>query len=165
MFQVERSHWWYLGMQSITKALLNKHFGTARELNILDAGCGTGSAMTGFLSKYGTVTGIDISNIALQFCQQRGAHRIARASVEELPFEGAQFDLVTSFDVLYESSVIQDQIALTEFARVLVRGGCALVRLPAYDWLRGHHDRVIHTARRYTTGGVRLLFEGAGLQI
>ncbi len=42
-------------------------------------------------------------------------------------------------------------VALRDFRRVLQPGGRVLLRLPAHDWLRGGHDTVIHTARRFTT--------------
>jgi hypothetical protein len=42
-------------------------------------------------------------------------------------------------------------VALAEFYRVLKPGGRLFLRLPAYDWLRGRHDKIIHTAHRFTT--------------
>jgi SAM-dependent methyltransferase len=165
MFRVERNHWWYLGMQSITESLLNRYYSATGKLNILDAGCGTGAAMTTYLPNYGRVTGIDISDLALDFCKKRGAEKLSRASVANLPIVSSSFDLVTNFDVLYESSVPEDLESIREFARVLVRGGRVLLRLPAYNWLRGRHDRVVHTARRYTVPQVRSLLKLAGLEI
>jgi ubiquinone/menaquinone biosynthesis C-methylase UbiE len=165
MFRVELDHWWYLGMRSITEALLDQYCLGTGTLNILDAGCGTGAALTTYLKNYGDVTGVDISDVALDFCKRRGAQRLSRSSVLNLPFRSSTFDLVTSFDVLYESSVPQDSEAIREFSRVLVNGGHVLLRLPAYDWLRSQHDEVIHTARRYTRPQVKRLLESAGLDI
>jgi len=165
MFRVERQHWWYLGMEDITRSLLDRWYAQSAGLSILDAGCGTGAAMTGFLAGYGSVTGIDFSEMALRFCRQRQARKLARASVSALPFPAASFDLVTSFDVLYERGVPDDALALAELFRVLARGGRLLLRLPAYDWLRGQHDEGIHTARRYTTGQVKGLLERSGFAL
>ncbi len=163
MFRVERSHWWYLGMQSITENLLNRL--RLSDIAILDAGCGTGAAMTGYLSKYGTVTGIDLSPLALDFCKKRGASRLGCASVLDLPFAPSTFDLVTSFDVLYENSVLNDKAATREFSRVLRPGGRIFLRLPAYDWLRGQHDEVIHTARRYNCRQVVSILQACDLDV
>jgi SAM-dependent methyltransferase len=165
MYQVEDHYWWYLGMQSITRAILNRWYLLEKSLTILDAGCGTGAAMTGYLAEYGRVTGCDISEIALKKCRLRKAQRLARASVSQLPFSSKSFDLVTSFDVLYERAVSDDSTPLGEFARVLVKGGRVLLRLPAYDWLRGQHDIGIHTARRYTAGQVKSLLQGSGFLV
>ncbi len=165
MYQVEDHHWWYLGMEAITRSLLNRWYRTGGNLSILDAGCGTGAALTGYLTEYGAVTGFDISSIALTFCQRRKAQRLAQASVMDLPFAAKSFDLITSFDVLYERGVVDDAASLSEFSRVLVQGGQLLLRLPAYDWLRGQHDVGIHTARRYTAGEVRNLLQKTGFSV
>jgi SAM-dependent methyltransferase len=107
-----------------------------------------------YLSRFGHVTGIDISPLALGFCRERGLDRLSQASVSALPFAAARFDLVTSFDVLYHRAVGDHRAALREFHRVLRPHGRVLLRLPAYDWLRGRHDAVIHTGRRFTAGGL-----------
>jgi SAM-dependent methyltransferase len=165
MFHAEGSHWWYRGMEKITRSLIERRVQPGGRLRILDAGCGTGAAMTTYLTDYGDVTGVDLYPQALDFCRQRNASRLARASVLSLPFAPASFELVTSFDVLYERAVASDVTALCEFARVLTAGGHLLLRLPAYDWLRGRHDARVHTRRRYTAKQVRELLEGAGFQV
>ncbi len=164
MYQVEDHHWWYRGMETITRALLDRwiHSQTSR---ILDAGCGTGAAMTTYLAEYGKVTGIDLYPQALEFCRKRNAPRLARASVLNLPFAPSSFELVTSFDVLYERAVASDITALTEIFRVLTPNGRLLLRLPAYDWLRGQHDKIVHTNRRYTKKLVKELLEKSGFTV
>ncbi len=161
MYQVEDRHWWYRGMETITRALLDR-FVNNSNLKILDAGCGTGAAMTTYLAEYGRVTGVDLYPQALDFCRKRNAPRLARASVLDLPFAPSSFDLVTSFDVLYERAVPSEASALREFFRVLMPKGHLLLRLPAYDWLRGQHDNLVHTNRRYTKGLVKELLEQSG---
>lgn len=165
MYHVETRHWWYRGMEAITRATLERWCGASAPLTILDAGCGTGAAMSTFLADYGQVTGVDIHPLALVYCRKRGLARIASASVLDLPFASAQFDLVTSFDVLYEKAVYSDLDALREFVRVLHPGGRLLLRLPAYDWLRGRHDEAVHTNRRYTAKQVARLFKESGLTV
>lgn len=150
-------------MEAITRAMLTRWYGASSRLYILDAGCGTGSAMSTFLADYGRVTGIDIHPLALAYCRKRGLSRIACASVVDLPFASAQFDVVTSFDVLYEKAVASDLEALHEFVRVLIPGGRIFLRLPAYDWLRGQHDRTVHTHKRYTAKQVAHLLTESGL--
>lgn len=165
MFQAEQSHWWYRGMETLTRALLCRWYMPGEGLQILDAGCGTGAAMAGCLREFGRVTGVDLSPLALDFCRARRLKRLARASVVELPFAACSFDLVTSFDVLYESSVPDDARVVEEFSRLLVPGGRLLMRLPACDWLRGAHDRQVHTARRYSLRRASALLLQAGLAL
>lgn len=165
MYRVEDSHWWYRGMASISTAILKRWRSTEKKLKILDAGCGTGAAMKSFLSDIGEVIGLDLSPHALSFCRLRGADPLVRATVSNLPFKTNSFNLVTSFDVLYARTVPDVQAALKEFSRVLEPGGQLLLRLPAYDWLRGRHDRAVWTARRFTAHHLVKLLERIGLVV
>ena len=165
MFQAEEHHWWYLGMAAITRSLLDRHVRPNNRLKILDAGCGTGAAMTTYLADYGDVTGVDLYQEAVTLSRKRNATHLARASILDLPLAPASFDLVTSFDVLYERGVPDEVRALREFFRVLIPGGYVLMRLPAYDWLRGKHDERVHTRRRYTKGLLESLLEQSGFHI
>jgi SAM-dependent methyltransferase len=164
IFTVEDQHWWYVGMQSITTTLIARLYPHRTDLHILEAGCGTGAAMS-YLGPFGPVTGCDLSGLALQFCRQRGLRSLNQASVLHLPFDSSCFDLVTSFDVLYHRAVDDYGQALGEFGRVLKSGGYLLLRLPAYDWLRGRHDQVIHTARRFTTTELGRSLAASGFSI
>ncbi len=67
---------------------------------ILDCGCGTGNNLA-MLRGYGRACGIDITWSGLAYARHRGETLVARASATQLPFPAGQFDLVTSFDVLY----------------------------------------------------------------
>ena len=177
MYRVEDAHWWYRGMEAITRAVLDRAIGRGRDRRILDAGCGTGAVM-GYLADYGAVTGFDFAPEALRFCRMRQRDRLSRASVLALPFADASFDLVTSFDVLCERSVVDDEVALREFARVLTPplspplrggderggGGYLLLSLPAYNWLHGRHDEAVHIRHRYTAGELKDKLRRAGFE-
>lgn len=164
VFAAEDNHWWYKGMQGITEGLVRAIYPGRTDLKILDAGCGTGGAMV-YLAQFGQVTGCDYAAQALAYCQKRDLSRLNRATVEQLPFAAGSFDLITSFDVLYHQAVISYQRALDEFYRLLKPGGVVLLRLPAYDWLRGHHDKVIETARRFTASQLRSALNRSRFQV
>jgi SAM-dependent methyltransferase len=163
--KLEEQHWWYLGMRSIARAwlegLARRHAG--HPWQILDAGCGTGGGLR-WLSEFGRVRGIDLNFSATRYAR-RGSHEVAQASVQALPFINGCFDLVTSFEVLYHLAVTDDQGALAEVVRVLMPGGWFLVRVPAYDWLRGSHDRQVHTRHRYGRTELREKLTKAGLTV
>lgn len=150
----EKSHWWYVGMRGITDQLLQAYLPQKSSLAILDAGCGTGGNLSA-LKSYGQVWGLDFSPLALSYAQQSHNGRVAQASIERLPYPDATFDLVTSFDVLYHSAVIDDLTALGELRRVMKHDGVLLLRLAALPSLRGSHDDFVHGARRYTAPEVR----------
>ncbi|MEZ6038458.1 MAG: class I SAM-dependent methyltransferase [Planctomycetota bacterium] len=166
MYRAEDHHWWYRGMRAITRAVIDRF--VARDhgepLRILDAGCGTGSTLE-YLQDYGWTVGIDLASEAVGFCTERGLPRLAQASILELPFAEGSFDLVTSFDVMSSCQRAQAPQALAEFFRVLRPGGHLLLRLPAYMWLHGKHDVLVHTMHRYTRGEVRALLRQQGFTI
>lgn len=165
IFESEDSHWWYVGMQAITWTLLNGC--TPRQAvraRILDVGCGTGGMLAQF-NEYAQAVGIDLSSEALAFCRLRGLPGLAQATAETLPFHNDTFHLVTCFDVLYHRAIANDVQALSEMCRVLRPGGRLLIREPAYNVLRGRHDRAVHTERRYTRGELARKLWAAGLQV
>ena len=133
------------------------------ETLILDAGCGTGGGLR-WLAQFGHPCGVDLHPLPLRLASEQGARRLVRADSQALPFTADRFHIVTSFDVLYHLNITDDRIALREFARVLRPGGWLLLRLPAFDWLRSAHDRIVHTRHRYTRREVRDKLHAAGLE-
>jgi len=97
---LEDQHWWHAGMREIAAALLcsEPEMSTVR---VLDAGCGTGSAMGWVRTAAGasSVTGIDVSAYVLSVCRDRGELSLSQSSVMELPFRDGCFDLVLCNDV------------------------------------------------------------------
>lgn len=166
MFRVEDTLWWYRGMQAIARALIERTYPRGAGLRILDAGCGTGAAMS-YLADYGAVTGLDFAPLAVRLARRRAHTRLVCGSVLELPFASESFDLVTSFDVLpmLDARTGRDVVALTEMARLLKVGGRLLVRVAAYDWLRGAHDRLWDVQHRYELAEMRARLEQAGLTV
>ncbi|HUG53100.1 MAG TPA: class I SAM-dependent methyltransferase, partial [Vicinamibacteria bacterium] len=165
MYAAEERQWWFAGMRAISLSLLAtaRAEGDADGWRILDAGCGTGSNLAHF-RRFGRAVGVDLSDDALRFCRQRGV-AAARGSVLALPFPGATFDAVTSFDVLYHRWVADDGAAVRELARVLKPGGLLLVRVPALKMLWGAHDEAVHSRHRYTRAELGRLLEGQGLEV
>lgn len=158
IYENEEAHGWYRGMKFLSLTLLDKYLPKQKQkLNILDAGCGTGS-MIGSLAKYGKVYGIDISPEAIKYCRLRGLKNVQQASVMKLPFGDEIFDVVTCFDVLYHQQV-QPDLAVKEINRVLKKDGIFLLRVPALEELRGAHDTVVHTARRFSGWQIQHLLE------
>jgi SAM-dependent methyltransferase len=164
MARREERHWWYTGMRRVALAVLEEHLDGRRGLKLLDAGCGTGGT-TIELRRFGDVVGVDVAWEALDPARGRGLRNLARGSIEQLPFASASFDAVTSFEVVYHLGVGNDTCALQEIRRVLKRDGLFVLRVPAHDWLRGEHDRLVHTRHRYSPAEVRAKLEAAGFSV
>lgn len=163
----ESTHFWYKGLHRLVRTMVDREIARMQKTGaarMLDAGCGTGGVLAD-LGKRAEAFGFDIAREALEFCRGRGLTRLIRGSVSRIPFADAAFDGVVSLDVLYHRAVVDDQVALAEMARVVRPGGFIILNLPAHDWLRGAHDVVIHTARRYTKARIRDLARGAGVEV
>jgi SAM-dependent methyltransferase len=152
IYDNEEKHFYYVGYHKILLSLIDKHLGKKKKLKILDAGCGTG-LFAKKLKRFGNVYGIDASLDAVTFARKRGLN-IKKASISRLPFKSNYFDLVVSNDVICHKSIKNDQEVVKELTRVLKPGGVLLLKLPAFSWLMGAHDKQVHTKKRYTNHDV-----------
>lgn len=167
LFEVEQRLWWFQGMKSITRALMKPVWESVPSPITLDAGCGTGDMLQWLSTQSASVTGLDISTTALDFCRKRGLENLVHGSVTDLPFDAGSFDLVTSFDVFVQLPELPDvSKALREMHRVLRPGGWAFVRAAAYPWMRSSHDVSLGSRHRFTSGGLSDLAvkEGFGVR-
>jgi SAM-dependent methyltransferase len=149
IFEAEDSFWWYVGIHSLIEISLKKYLSRENHF-LLDAGCGTGGNLV-TLKKYGHAFGIDLSPEALRFCKgSRGIDGLVQGTLEKLPFQSNIFDVAISIDVLYHLWIKNDKNALQELNRVLKPGGILIIQSAAFEWLRGQHDDVVFTRKRYT---------------
>lgn len=164
MYEVEGTHWWFVGRRRIIRSFLEKicrDLGGARP-RILDVGCGTGANLE-LLSEYGEAEGVDISAEALAFCRARGLTHVRQGEAERLPYEDSTFDLVTALDVV--EHLDDDTAGLSEMRRVLKPGGRALLFVPAFMFLWGVQDDVSNHRRRYTLAGLCRTVRAAGFEV
>ncbi|HEX6046167.1 MAG TPA: class I SAM-dependent methyltransferase [Pyrinomonadaceae bacterium] len=164
LYEVEQSHWWYIGRRRIIAGFVEQicRQVTDRRPRILDVGCGTGANLL-LLSKYGQAEGVDVSEDALAFCRARGLDKVRLGAGEELPYEDGTFDLVTAFDVVEHMD--DDLAGLTEMRRVLRPGGRVLLFVPTFMFLWGLQDEVSNHRRRYRLPELRRVLEEAGFEV
>lgn len=164
LYEVEQSHWWYIGRRRIIAGFVEQicREVTDRRPRILDVGCGTGANLL-LLSKYGQAEGVDVSEDALAFCRARGLEKVTLGAGEEMPYEDGTFDLVTAFDVVEHMD--DDLAGLKEMRRVLRPGGRVLLFVPTFMFLWGLQDDVSNHRRRYRLPELRRVLEQAGFEI
>ena len=107
----------------IEKAFEHKDF---RDLEILDAGCGTGEATRWFAERGAKPYGLDISPEMCWIAAERSENipYLNHDLSEELPFEAGRFDAVVALGCL---EYLEDiEFTLDEFVRVLKRDGMFL---------------------------------------
>jgi SAM-dependent methyltransferase len=164
MFEMEDTHWWYLGHRHLYIYLLERYCPEAARGKVLDAGCGTGGITQWFRERFNPehLAGIEICEEAIAHCRERGLDDIQCCPVEDIHFPDDSFDLVTCFNVLYHHDVESDLEALKEMRRVLAPGGYLLISLPALRMLRGKHDQAVEGIRRYRSEKLGQLLLEAG---
>lgn len=165
--RLETYYWWFVGRRKILEKMLQKYFG-GKNLEILDWGCGPGGNFP-VLSKFGRVTGVDLSDEALRLCREKGFNNVAKAGTLEefsvLPVNqgNGKYDLITAFDVL--EHIGDDVKFLKDVKNLLKPGGHILMTVPAYQFLWSELDIVLKHYRRYRAGEVSSKLEGAGYEV
>lgn len=160
IYEREDQHWWFLGRRKVLACLLDE-LDPPGDWRVLDVGCGTGGNFS-FLDAYGQVEGCDYSEEAIRYCLMRGTHPARVASIYELPYDDASFDLVTCLDVIEHLRL--DLPAFKELKRVVKPGGFLLVTLPVGRHLYSDFDCLAGHLRRYTHSEVGSLLRESGLE-
>ncbi len=164
MYAAEEHHWWYRGLHDLvvrSVAAEHRHKGP---LSILDAGCGTGR-LCQLLAPYGTVSGCDVSDLALEFCRKRGLDHVFQADLNDAELGEERYDVITSLDVLYHTAVTDEARVLDSFRRALRPGGLLVLNLVAFEFLRSTHDIAVHTRRRYTRPALAEMLRRSGFTV
>lgn len=158
----ESYYFWHVGRREILKEALSRHVSPDSKGAILDYGCGPGGNIL-FLSYFGRVSGVDVSDTALAFAKSRGFVELVKVIDHHTPFADASFDVVTSLDVF--EHIKDDEAAMAECFRIVKPGGILLAAVPAHRWLWSDHDVALHHVRRYTHRELASKLENAGFQI
>jgi SAM-dependent methyltransferase len=162
--RAERDHFWFHGFRRFITPLLQQAAEGHVTPDILDCGCGTGNNLQ-LLRKYGHAVGIDLTFSGLKYATSRGDRLVAQASVTDLPFPDAAFDIVTSFDVVYALPDAAEKAAVSEMFRVLRAGGHLVLNVAALESLRGNHSVLGGEVRRYSRSRLSWALERGGFEI
>jgi SAM-dependent methyltransferase len=162
-YRAEQSHFWFRGFRQYVTPMVARATAGVASPRILDCGCGTGSNLE-MLRPFGDAVGFDLTGTGVQFAHRHG-HRVAQASIGDIPFASGRFDLATSFDVFQCLPDAVERSAIREMARVLKPGGWLLLHVAALDMLHGRHSVLSQEVRRYTPSRLRSMVEEAGFRV
>lgn len=163
-FRFENDHWWFLGRRKVFSNMIRKFFRGPKKSFALDAGCGTGIMLMD-LEKFASPVGIDRSEVALYYTAGMRNRPVACGDVCSLPFKDESFDLITVQGVLYNEGVRSDEAAVSEFFRILKRGGIMIIDESAYGFLQSRYNLSWGGVRRYTRNQLIHIAEKSGFEI
>lgn len=164
--ELERSFWWYSGMQKILFGLLDPVFAVQKPKNIFEAGCGTGYMSRCLEQRYQAMAyPADLAWQAIEYTRGTGVHRVAQADITALPYADQSFDCGIALDVLVHLKPGDEGKAVSELARVLRPGGLLTLRAAAFDILRSKHSEFIHEFQRFTRKRLVALLANNGFEV
>ena len=167
MFELEGQLWWYRSLHERVQTALTHQFGDRRDVQVLDAGCGTGG-MLDFLRKLGytNLRGIDGSDDAVAFCHERGLS-VAKVDLKHLAdFEPeTRYDAIICNDVFCYFTESELPPLLAALANRLKTDGILITNNNAFTVFRGQHDIAVGILRRFVRADFTPLMPAAGLLI
>jgi SAM-dependent methyltransferase len=159
--ELEDRHWWFAARRRILGGILEDICRGRRDLDILEAGCGTGGNLA-MLGRFGRLRAFEPDAEARAAAAEKARLFIDDARLPDgLLYGRNRFDLVCAFDVI--EHVEKDSESLAALGSTLKPGGRLVMTVPALPWLWSRHDVHHHHFRRYTRASLEAALRGAGL--
>jgi len=169
MAKLEATHWWYAGVQDLFNRLLkNPRFALRKNPDVLDAGCGSGAhlQLLSSLLNPAYLGRFDLSELAVGHAARKNPTAdVYRSDLCNPEVHVPELDLILCCDVLYTTSLDEGVAGLKTLTGRLRSGGLLLLHLPAYNWLKSHHDLAVHTRQRFTKSSARRIVASLQLRV
>lgn len=161
--RLEENYWLFRARREIIFKLIKK-INAKSHSAILDVGCGGGHLIK-FLERKGfkKISGIDISNRAVERCKKRGIKDVFVEDGAETKFDDKMFDIIIADNVL--EHIKDENVALNEWNRILKKNGRLIVFVPAFSFLWSQHDERCHHYRRYSKSALIKALEKANFEV
>jgi SAM-dependent methyltransferase len=158
MAECERELWWYRCLHELTFNKI-KEFSKDTNIQILDAGCGTGGMLAVLKeNSYCNIKGFDLSPDAVALAKRviEDVLLVDLMNVDK-HYSHNSFDVIIAHDNLYFFTNGEDKEVVSKLALLLRPGGLLLINLPAGKLFRGSHDIAVGITERYSKKTVRNL--------
>jgi len=161
--RLEDDYWLFRARRELLIKLISWSGGRP-DSKILDAGCGGGLLISLLREKgFRDVFGIDLSEMMVSLCQERGIIDVSHQDCLETTFSKDMFDIIIAADVL--EHLEDDSVALKEWKRILKKNGRLIITVPAFKSLWSSHDEICHHYRRYSKSNLIQVLNSAGFSV
>ena len=166
MAEAGQRHWWYEATRRLLAELTAPHL-TAPDPGTVYLDAAGGSGATGcWLAERATTVNADIEESSLRAATATyPGYRPVVADLNCLPHRNDRFDAVLCVTALCHRMNVDPAATVVELARVTKPGGLLILMEPGVRRLRRGHDRVTHTARRFSRRDLAELARRSGLDI
>jgi SAM-dependent methyltransferase len=166
MAEAGEHHWWYESTRQLLEQLVVPYLPSPTPVTCyLDAAGGSGATGQWLAARAPTLID-DVDESSLRFVQaSEHGYVPVLADLNALPHPDHTFDAVLCVTALCHRMNVDPAATVTELARVTRPGGVVALMEPGIRWLRRGHDRVTHTARRFSRRDLAHLLEGAELEL
>lgn len=170
MARLEDEHWWYRGLRNtIQRTLQMPEFNLPSQLNVLDAGCGTGANLKLLkeLLAPAYAGGFDLSPDAVQLCREKVGDEadVYQSDLRNPEIRVNELDLLLSCDAISVAGLDESKNGLLQLIERLRVGGLFILNMPAFSWLFSSHDVITRTRDRMNAPEIRSLFADLGLRV
>lgn len=166
MAEAGAHHWWYASTRRLLDELTTPHLGPPTSgSRFLDAAGGSGATGSWLAARATTVVD-DLDEPSVRFAVASGTgYRGVLADLNALPHPDDAFDAVLCVTALCHRMNREPAHTVRELIRVTRPGGHIVLMEPGIRRLRRGHDRVTHTARRFSRRDLARLLRNGGCEV
>lgn len=166
LIEATESHWWFGATSRIIEQMLESDDYPIESTTLcLDAGGGSG-ATSSWLARRSRTVLCEYEPVAIEAAVDRfPTYLAARGDINRMPFPDGTFQIAMCVTALCHEMNPDPAATVRELARVVAPGGRLVLLEPNHPRLWRGHDRITHTARRFTVDGLAALAERAGLRV
>lgn len=165
MAEAGHRHWWYAATRKLLEQLAADHLPPIdAATRYLDAAGGSGATGTWLVDRAPTLVD-DVDEESIRFAREHGSYIPVLGDLNALPHPDRSFDAVLCVTALCHRMNPDPQRTVDELARVTKPGGLICLMEPGVRRLRRGHDRVTHTARRFSRHDLAALLRHAGADV